>query len=87
MINNIRLVLFTIVILTLSCQNNTKKNTSTISVQNEKVDQQWVSLSLPNSLDGWHIYQDKTGQKTGWSVNDGVFTYNSRQQLGKAIKA
>jgi hypothetical protein len=26
MINSIRLVLFTVVILTLSCQNNTKKN-------------------------------------------------------------
>ena len=44
MINNIRLVLFTIVILTLSCQNNTKKNIPTDSVQNEKHQGIWINM-------------------------------------------
>ena len=64
MISNFRLILLTVFILIFSCQNNPKKNTLTTSVQNEKADQQWVSLSPLNSLDGWHMYQDKAGQKT-----------------------
>ena len=87
MTSNFRLILFTAFILIFSCQNNPKKNTLTTSVQNEKTDQQWVSLSPINSLDGWHIYQNKTGQKTGWSVNDGVFTYNSDIAKGNGNKS
>jgi hypothetical protein len=87
MISNFRLILFTLFILIFSCQNNPNKNTLTTSVQNEKADQQWVSLSPLNSLDGWHMYQDKAGQKTGWSVNDGVFTYNSDIAKGNGNKS
>ena len=87
MTRNFCLGSFAAIVLILSCQNNTKKNTSTTSVQNKKVDQPWVSLSPLNSLDGWHMYQDKTGQKIGWSVNDGVFTYNSDIAKGKGNKS
>jgi len=37
--------------------------------------QEWKSLLADNSLEGWHIFQDK-GTKTGWIVEDNVLIFN-----------
>jgi len=36
---------------------------------------EWNSLILDNSLEGWHIFQDK-GTKKGWIVEDNILIFN-----------
>ena len=47
---------------------------------------EWVSLFKKNSLEGWHYYQDD-GSKTGWTVDNGVFTFNSKNATGEGDKS
>ena len=74
-------------VLTLSCQNTQKKQNKNSSEATEEVAEEWKSLSNSNSLEGWHIYQNEAGEKTGWSVEEGVFTYNSETAEGKGNKS
>lgn len=79
--------LFSIVLFIFSCQNTSKeeKNAEPDTVVNS--DAQWTSLSNKSSLDGWHIYQNKSGEKTGWFVENGVFTFNSELAKGEGNKS
>jgi hypothetical protein len=74
-------------VLTLSCQNTPKKDKEKSSEVTEVQTNEWMSLSSSNSLDGWHIFQNESGEKTGWSVADGVFTFNSEAAEGKGNKS
>ena len=74
-------------VLTLRCQNTQKKQNKNSSEATEEVAEEWKSLSNSNSLEGWHIYQNEAGEKTGWSVEEGVFTYNSETAEGKGNKS
>ena len=62
-----------VLILIFSCNNSEKKNND--KTQNDNVEStknsEWVELIQPNSLAGWHYFQDD-GNKTGWDLNDGV---------------
>ena len=42
----------------------------------------WQVLIPEIGLDGWHYYQDKTNNKTGWSNKKGILTFNSSFKKG-----
>jgi hypothetical protein len=75
-------------ILIFSCNNLEKKNND--KTQNHIVEStensEWVELIQPNSLDGWHYYQDD-GNKTGWDIKDGVLTFTSANASGNGDKS
>src|SRR6056300_1896155 len=80
-------IILCISVLTLSCQNTQKKQNENSSEATEEVAEEWKNLSNSNSLEGWHIYQNEAGEKTGWSVEEGVFTYNSEMAEGNGNKS
>ena len=71
----------------INCQNATKKEKGSTSKQNNITNNKWTQLSNLNSLEGWHIYQNQSGQKTGWTVQDGIFTFNSEEAMGEGNKS
>ena len=42
----------------------------------------WHILIPEIGLDGWHYYQDKKNNKTGWSNKKGILTFNSSFKKG-----
>ena len=74
-------------ILLVGCQNSTKKVEKVKSQDEPSIEQEWINMSATNSLDGWHIYQNEDGEKTGWTVSEGVFTYNSEKAVGEGNKS
>ena len=42
----------------------------------------WQVLITKIGLDGWHYYQDKKNNKTGWSNMKGILTFNSSFKKG-----
>jgi len=56
-----------------------------------KENKDWTVLLSDNSLDGWHYYNDN-GNKFGWSVSDGVLSFDptqgkyQRDSLGNILK-
>ena len=42
----------------------------------------WEILSQDDSFKGWHIYQNEGGEKSGWIVEDGVYTFNHKEAKG-----
>ena len=42
----------------------------------------WQVLIPEIGLDGWHYYQDKKNNKTGWSNKKGILTFNSSLKKG-----
>ncbi len=81
------LLILSIVLLIFSCQDAPKKSDQNTQKENEVPAEEWINLSNSNSLDGWHIFQNESGEKTGWSVTEGVFTYNSEEAQGKGNKS
>ena len=78
---------FCVSALTLGCQNTSKKDKENSSEGTEVQSNEWMSLSSSNSLSGWHIFQNESGEKSGWSVADGVFTFNSEAAKGDGNKS
>jgi hypothetical protein len=77
------LLTFTFVFI-VSCQSAAdKKETKKTDVPASD----WVSLSPKDSFEGWHIFQNESGEKTGWSVQDGVFTFDKENASGKGNKS
>lgn len=68
-----------------SCNDKHVKN---IDKKEEKYleSSSWIPLFKRNSLDGWHYFQDD-GKKSGWTVNDGVFTFTSVDASGEGDKS
>ena len=77
--------LLIVVLLTLiSCKetpNKTIKKSETISSA------EWETLSKINSLEGWHIFQNESNLKSGWTVEDGVFTFDATNAKGEGNKS
>ena len=73
----------------VNCQNNTKKQEliKQMTTQTSESEPEWTLLSQQNSLHGWHIYQNEDGNKTGWSVSEGVFTFDSKAAQGEGNKS
>ena len=42
----------------------------------------WEVLSQDDSFKGWHIYQNEDGEKSGWIVEDGIYTFNHKEAKG-----
>lgn len=75
------------VVLAFSCQNNPNNKKENKQETTEVQTSEWRSLSGANSLEGWHIFQNESGEKTGWSVAEGVFTFDSEAAEGKGNKS
>ena len=68
----------------VSCKKITKesnKETSNKSVST------WEVLTKKDSFEGWHIYQNEGGEKSGWAVENGVFTFNESDASGEGNKS
>ncbi len=87
MMNNLKIVTLCVTVLFFSCQNKAKlaENVKNEAIEMER--NQWLDMSPLTSLSGWHIYQNESGQKTGWTVTDGVFTYDSEKAEGDGNKS
>ena len=44
-------------------------------------------LTKKDSFEGWHIYQNEGGEKSGWVVENGVFTFNESDASGEGNKS
>ena len=84
--NTLPNVVFFLFILA-GCQNSTKKVEKSKSGNEPSIEEVWINMSSVDSMDGWHIYQNEDGNKTGWTVSEGVFTYNSEKAEGDGNKS
>ena len=70
----------------LGCQDkpfkSSKSSEKTLAKFNE-----WDLLSSEDSFEGWHIYQNQDGLKSGWSVKDGIFTFDQKNSKGEGNKS
>ncbi|MDG1762801.1 MAG: DUF1080 domain-containing protein [Flavobacteriaceae bacterium] len=80
-------LLIACVALFINCQNTAKKKKETSPETDKVSNNEWINLSSSNTLDGWHIFQNESGEKTGWSVEEGVFTFNSDEAKGEGNKS
>lgn len=71
-------------IVFVNCKQIPKENKKEISKQPGS---SWEVLSKKDNFDGWHIYQNEGGEKSGWSVENGVFTFNEKKALGEGNKS
>jgi len=78
--------LFLAATLFISCQNSPKKPEAAPSETAEATTNEWQNLIQPNSFDGWHYYQNDASKK-GWSIEDGVLTFNSEIAEGEGDKS
>ena len=77
--------LLIVVLLTLiSCKETSKK---TIKKSETISSAEWETLSKINSLEGWHIFQNESNLKSGWTVDDGVFTFDATNAKGEGNKS
>ena len=76
---------FTVIVLFfIGCKeakNKTNKETYELPSQN------WENLSNQNNFNGWHIYQNDSGTKSGWIVEKGVFTFDEGNANGEGNKS
>jgi hypothetical protein len=86
-INYTKIILIFSLTLFFNCKNSPKKQKEITPEINEMTYDEWTSLSNSNSLDGWHLFQNESGEKTGWSVKDGIFTFNSEEANGEGNKS
>lgn len=84
--------------ITISCSRKPEKQEATEEMDktaamdakpmhNTQVASEWMSLMQPDSFDGWHIYQNESGEKGGWSVENGVFVFDSGKATGEGDKS
>ena len=49
--------------------------------------QDWEKQFVDDSFDGWQIFRNQDNRKSGWSIENGVLTYNSEEATGKGNKS
>lgn len=49
--------------------------------------QQWEKQFVGDSFDGWQIFRNQDNSKSGWSLENGVLTYNSETAAGEGNKS
>lgn len=67
-------------------QSESIKNKSTQSVSKTPQTQQWKRQFVDDSFDGWQIFRNQDNSKSGWSLDDGVLTFDSEKATGKGNK-
>ena len=80
----IRSILFIFLLIFLNCKELAKKETNQQSV--DVSEKSWISLSNDN-FDGWHIFQNEDGKKSGWSSKNGIYTFNKDNAKGEGNKS
>ena len=80
-----KITLLSILLILLSCNDKQLKITDKKGEKSLEASN-WIPLFKKNSLDGWHYFQDD-GKKSGWTVNDGVFTFTSANAYGEGDKS
>ena len=80
----IRTILFTFLLIFLNCKESSKKESQHKSFDVE--DGNWANLSNDN-FDGWHIFQNEDGKKSGWSANNGIYTFDKLNANGEGNKS
>ena len=68
----------------VSCKQIPKESNTETSKKSEP---SWLLLSQEDSFSGWHIYQNEDGEKSGWTVEEGVFTFNASNATGEGNKS
>ena len=68
----------------VSCKQIPKRSNKETS---KKLESSWLLLSQEDSFRGWHIYQNEDGEKSGWTVEEGVFTFNATDATGEGNKS
>jgi len=68
----------------VSCKQIPEENNKKTS---KKPESSWLLLSQEDSFGGWHIYQNEDGEKSGWTVENGVFTFNASDATGEGNKS
>ena len=79
-----RTILFTFLLIFLNCKESSKKESQHKSFDVE--DGNWANLSNDN-FDGWHIFQNEDGKKSGWSANNGIYTFDKLNANGEGNKS
>ena len=68
----------------VNCKHIPKESNKETSKESES---SWLLLSQEDSFRGWHIYQNEDGGKSGWAVENGVFTFNESDASGEGNKS
>ena len=71
-------------LLLYSCQNFTRKESN---IKSTDLVKEWISLSPEDNFNGWHIFQNENGSKSGWKVEKGVFTFDKDNAKGEGNKS
>ena len=79
---NISLIVSLLILF--SCQEMPKK---VVEEAESKTLKGWETLSKKDSFDGWHIFQNESKTKSGWTVEDGVFTFDESNAKGEGNKS
>ena len=79
---NISLIVSLLILF--SCQEMPKK---VAEEAESKTLKGWETLSKKDSFDGWHIFQNESKTKSGWTVEDGVFTFDESNAKGEGNKS
>jgi len=79
---NISLIVSLLILF--SCQEMPKK---VAEEAESKTLKEWETLSKKDSFDGWHIFQNDSKTKSGWTVEDGVFTFDESNAKGEGNKS
>jgi len=72
--------------LFVACENAPKKTAESTETTTEASTNEWQNLIQNDSFEGWHYYQNDDSKK-GWSIADGVLTFNSELAEGKGDKS
>lgn len=78
----LNILIVSLVVFT-SCENATPKKAAPVADEKSET---WVSLIDQNSMEGWHYYQADPNKK-GWSIADGVLTFDSSKAEGEGDKS
>ena len=81
-----RYILITITSIFICCQEAPKKNNRD-NILTQSQSQGWENLSNQDSFEGWHIYQNESGTKSGWTVEEGIFTFDENNAEGEGNKS
>ena len=81
---NKNISLIGLLLILFSCQETPKK---AVEQAESITTKDWKILSKKDSFDGWHIFQNESNNKSGWTVEDGVFTFDESNAKGEGNKS
>lgn len=70
-----------------ACKNLAKEESETSHDKYYEQSDEWQSQFADNTLDGWSIFRNQDGTKTGWTIQDGILVFNSELAKGQGNKS